>query len=187
MCPGALVLFAQRHQLLHGVVPQRLRDEESNAEATVLPAADERELEEVLQPVERLRRIAARFGDRLDGGEWDRPGEHAQPREQRLRGGIEQCVRPLDRRPQAPLALGRVGGSPGEQAERSVEPAHEHLGAERTDPGGSELDRERHLVEAAADLLDRGSLVAVGLEVGHQLPGPLDEQRNAVAGRERPE
>ena len=65
-------------------------------------------------------------------------------------------MRPLERRPQRLVAVDRPAASRRQQPETVVEPSRDVERGHRVDPSGSELDRERHAVEATADLLDRG-------------------------------
>ena len=94
---------------------------------------------------------------------------------------VEQVVAPLDRRAQRPLALGQVARAAGEERERRVEPLQQRRRGEQPHPRGGELDRERQVVEATADLAD-------GL-VGRDLPAgrgrPAHEQLDRRVPRER--
>ena len=92
---------------------------------------------------------------------------------------VEQVVAPLDRRAQRPLALGQVAGAAGEQRQPLVEPLEELLGRERLDARGGELEREREVVEAAADLGDG----LVGLEVGLDRARPREEEADRLLVR----
>ena len=92
----------------------------------------------------------------------------------------EQVVRPLDRRPQRLLA--GIGVALAlEQVEALGEPLEQLLGAEEGCAGGGELERERELVEAQAELAHR---LARG-ESRIDRAGARQEERLSVAFGER--
>ncbi len=67
--------------------------------------------------------------------------------------GREEVVRPLDRGAQRLLARVGVAGRP-EQIEAAAEALEDLVGPEHGGAGGGELDRERQVVEPAAELRD---------------------------------
>ena len=84
-------------------------------------------------------------------------------------------MRPVERRAQRLLALARVAAAL-QQVEPLPEPLEDLPGREHARARGRELDRERQVVEACAEL---GDLV-VRLE-----PGAEREQRHRLGRRER--
>ena len=80
------------------------------------------------------------------------PAKTAEAREEALLFGAEQFVRPGDSRPQGALARGEVAGAAGQEREALREPFEQRAWGEHLDASGRELDRERQVVEPAADL-----------------------------------
>ena len=107
--------------------------------------------------------------------------EDRQPCEQLLLLGCEEVVAPLDRRAEGALAFGQVAGAPGQQRQPALEPLQDLGRRERLHPGGGELERERQLVEPAADRCHR---VAV-LEAGIDGPRAGEEEADPFLRRER--
>ena len=116
-------------------------------------------------------------------------GEDRQAREQPLLAGVEQVVGPLDRRAERPLA--RVGVSAaGEQVEAPREPLEDLRRRQDLRTGGGELDRERHVVEGAAERADgfvrlgearAGDEQLDGVGLGERLDRVLDLASDAEA------
>ena len=104
-------------------------------------------------------------------------GEHREPREQPLLFRREEVVRPADRRVERLLA--RIGVAPALELDALPEPLEQLLGREDRNARGRELEREREVVEARAELGDRGRL----RERRPQRARPRREQRRAVVGR----
>ena len=181
------VRFAARGQLLQRVVSQRLRNPEPGAEVGVLPAAHERELDQRLEAIKRLRgrRLWARH--RLEQRQRGGAHAHRQPREQRSLGRLEQRVGPFDRRAQAALALGRVALTPREQVERPLESLLQLERTQHLDPRGRQLDRKRRVVEPLADPLDCGGLVGPRGERRIDRRGALEEQPLRILRSQRAE
>ena len=138
------------------------------------PVALVREAEQALLD-ERLQRVEVGAADLLGRLERAAAGEDGEARGRALLLLGEQVVAPVDRRPQRLLA--RVGVA---AALEEVEPLREALEdlprRERLRARGGELDRERQVVEARAEL---GDLVA-RLE-----PGALAEERDGLGRGER--
>ncbi len=86
---------------------------------------------------------------------------------------------PLDRRPQRAVALYRGPPASREEPEAVVEQAGDVGGGEALHPRRRQLDRQRHAVEAAADLLD-GVRWLSSLERRHDLTGPVPNSSTAA-------
>jgi hypothetical protein len=107
--------------------------------------------------------------------------EDGQASEEPLLLVQEEVVAPLDRRPQRALALGRIAGATGQERQALVE-ALEHLGrGHRLYACSRELERERQIVEAGADLGDS----FVGVEVRSHCPRSRQEEADALLVDER--
>ena len=103
---------------------------------------------------ERLQRVEVCVHDLLGGLERAAAAEDGQPGEEPLLVCREQVVRPGDRRPQRLLA--RVGVAAGpEQVQSLRDPLDDLCGCEHPDPGGGELERQRQVVQPAAQLGNR--------------------------------
>ncbi len=125
---------------------------------------------------EGLERVQIGIGHLLRGLERAPAGEDGQAREQPLLGGVEQLVRPLDRRAERPLA--RIGIPAAlQEVEALREPLEDLRGRERSRTGRGELDRERHVVECPAERADR--------IVGPLEAGAREEQRDGIGLGER--
>ena len=118
---------------------------------------------------ERLERVEIGVGHLLGVAERAAAGEGGEPGEGLLLGRCEQLVAPVDRRAQRALALGQVSGAAGQQRQALRQALEDLAGRERLDARGGELERERQIVEATADLRDR----FVALEVGLDRPAPV--------------
>ncbi len=92
----------------------------------------------------------------------------------------EQLVAPLDRRPQRPLALGSASRAAREQR-RGAASSRSRIcaGRERLHARGRQLERERQVVEAAADLGD--GLVGSKSDRPRALAEELDASRSRRA------
>ena len=125
---------------------------------------------------EGLERVQFGIDHLLRGLERAPAGEDGQAREQPLLGGVEQLVRPLDRRAERPLA--RIGIPAAlQEVEALREPLEDLRGRERFRTGRGELDRERHVVECPAERAD-------GV-VGPLEAGAREEQRDGIGLVER--
>ena len=109
-----------------------------------------------------------------------RPGRR-RAGEEPLLLGRQQLVAPLDRRAQGALALGQVLAPPVRSGSRCSSRSRICVGRERLDARGGELERQRQLVEAPADLGDG----LVGLEVRLDCPRPCEEEADAFLVSER--
>ncbi len=84
------------------------------------------------------------------------------------------------------MALHRPPPAPGQRVEPPLQ-ALEQLGrAHRRHPRGGQLDRQRHTVQAPADLHHRRSVLHGQREVGVHRAGPLHEQPHRVGLGQRP-
>ena len=110
---------------------------------------------------ERLQHVEVRADDLLGLLEGAAAAEDREPGEEGLLLIRQQVVRPLDRRPQGPLALGCVAGAAGQERQSALQTLEDLGRRERLRAGRRQLERKRQVVQAPADLRDR----AVGLEV----------------------
>ena len=99
--------------------------------------------------VERLD--AAGAAHRLGGVQIEAPSEHRQAPQQQLLGAVQQRIRPLDGRPQGLLPWQRGAASPGQQPEPLVQAVVQAGQRQRPQPGGGQLDGQRHPVQPPAD------------------------------------
>jgi hypothetical protein len=104
-----------------------------------------------------------------------------QPPEDRLLLRREQVVAPADRRPQGPLPLRRIARTAGQQRQAPLDPLQNLLGRERSHARRRQLERERQMVEPAADLED----AVVRLEVRAHHAGPREEEADTLLLDER--
>ena len=110
--------------------------------------------------------------DDPDRSQIEPAAEHRQPGEEHPAVRVEQVVRPLDRRPQRPVALHPGPPTGGEEPETVVEQGRDVGRGEALHPRRGQLDRQRNAVEPPADLLD-GEPVGLQLERRHDLTGPV--------------
>ena len=94
----------------------------------------------------------------------------------RRSSSLSSCVAPVHRGPQRLLPCLGGAGSGGEQGEPVREPFGDLDRRHRRDPGGGELERERHAVEGRAIGADRGQVVRVEHQPGPDGAGPFGEQ-----------
>ena len=85
------------------------------------------------------------------------PRKTREPAKRRCSSAVEQLVAPLDRRAQRLLALGRRRGPPVSSGSRCSSRSRSCSGESALHARGGELDRERQVVEARADLRRRAS------------------------------
>ena len=130
---------------------------------------------------ERLERVQVGARHLLGVGERAAAREGRKVGEGLLLGSREQLVAPVDRRPQRALPLGQVPGTTGQERQALREALEDLVGRERLDARGGELERERQVVETAADLRDR----LVALEVGLDRLRARQEEADTLVGRER--
>ena len=109
-----------------------------------LAAADEALVDQ------RLQRVGVRRAHGLGRLVRAAAGEHRKPREQPPLFRREQVVRPADGRVQGLLA--RIGVAAALELDAFPEPLEQLLGREDRDARGRELEREREVVEARAEL-----------------------------------
>ena len=122
--------------------------------------------------------MPSRRRDVLHGVELEAAGEDAEPSEQPLLVGIEQPVRPLDRR--LHRAVAAVGAAPaaiaaGAWSSRRVDDGGH---AERRRARGGQLDGQRQAVEAGAQGLDRRP---VGRRRAPRRPPPPARRNSSTA------
>ena len=130
---------------------------------------------------ERLQAVEARVDDLLGRLQGAAAAEDREPSEEGLLVVRQQVVRPLDRRPQRPLALGCVAGAAGQKRQAPLEPVADLRRREGLHACRRKLERERQVVQAPADLRDR----TVGLEVRLDRLCPREEEVDALLGGER--
>ncbi len=126
--------------------------------------------------------LGAGAGDHVDGRRGgERGGEGRHPAQDGPVLGRRQVVGPVERGPQRPVAL--VGPAPpGQHPQAVAEPGLQPVEADRRQPGGGQLDGERHAVERPADA--RHPRPVVGRIEGHAHGGgPGQEQGHGVARR----
>ena len=117
-----VVLLTRGNELLDGVVAHGLGDGVAHAVLAAVRALDERRIDEAAQRLERVDGPALAFdlGHRLDGLQRRRAGEGGEAASSVCSAGLEQRVRPVQRRSQAAMAIGEVARAACEHAcERS--------------------------------------------------------------------
>ena len=102
--------------------------------------------------------------------------EDRQPVEQAASARVEQVVAPGDRPAERLLACRQVARAGRQDIELVVEPGQDGVGRQDLDPGGGELDGERHAVEPGADGRHRGGVLGRHLEARSDGDRALDEQ-----------
>ncbi|MBM2822290.1 MAG: hypothetical protein HW413_1036 [Thermoleophilia bacterium] len=148
------------------VLADRLQHPEARS-VVLVPTANEVLVEEGLKRVG----VGAR---NVLGGLIGAAGEDGESAEELLLVVREKVVAPFDRRPQGLLpGIGIASGL--EQVEPLRDPLEELLGGEELRPRGRQLDRERHAVQASAQLGD-------GLRCGELRT--LAEERDGLLVRE---
>ena len=83
-------------------------------------------------------------------GSGERAGENRDPAQHRLIGFVQQCVTPVERRAQRTMPVVDPRAA-GQQPQPVGQPSFEPVEPERREPGGGQLDRQRHAIEAPAD------------------------------------
>ena len=168
---------------LAGVVEPRACVDADRLEQAVAIAAvavfdrDERLLDEPREHVGDLARVEvvarAHVLDRL---ELEAAREDRQAPEQRPLVGLEQLVAPLERRGQRLLPRRRRMAPAAQEAEAVVEARADRRRAQRAEPRGRELERERQPVEAEADAGDVLRVLLVEREARRGGGRALDEE-----------
>ena len=131
------------------------------------------------EPIEELERLfeRSRFVHRrrrLDGEASLEDGRLGEERTLRL---VEEVPGQVERLGQRVL-LRRGGGA--KELEALIEAGEEHRGEEHPNPRRSQLDRERHPIEAADQILDEVELSSAQLQVGAGLVGQLEVEGDRV-------
>ena len=121
----------------------------SRASRALAPATNEALLDE------RLQRIEVRIADVLRSDQREAADEDGEAPEDLLLLGRKEVVAPLDRRAQR--LLPRVGVAASRQRSRRWRALEDLLRGERPRARGGQLDREREVVETAAELGDASS------------------------------
>ena len=155
-----------------------LADRLEHAEALAV-GADEALVDE---RAERVEISAAHLLDRLERAA---PDEDGEPAEERLLVVVEELDAPADRVAQRSVPGGGVARARGEELESVLQPSEHRRRGQHLDPRRGELDRERQVVEVAADLGDRVQVGLVRLEVRADRACPLEEQADGGVARER--
>ena len=112
-------------------------------------------------------------------------GEHREPFEHGLFVFEQQVVAPVGDRPQGLLTWERRARTAGQQSEPVVESLRQLRHRERVAAGGGELDRERHPVEAFAQIGEHTAMRLGQLEIGDGGSCPFGEQGHCIVGVER--
>jgi hypothetical protein len=147
-------------------------------------AAHQALVEQRGQAIQHGHAEAAVVADRLDRLQGAAAGEHRQPREQALLGGVEQIVAPVERGPEGLLAGGQVPCAPDKQLQTALESANHRLGGQQLDPGGRQLDGQRQPVQSGADVGHCRCIRRGDDKVRLGCCGALGEQRDSVAARQ---
>jgi hypothetical protein len=126
------------------------------------------------------RRHVAVAAHRLNVFKREPPGEHAQPRQQRLLGRRQQAVTPLDRRAQRLVAGQRSPAAPGEEAEPVAEAIVNLLGAQGPRPDRGQFDRQGQPVKPTAQAGNRRLVGGGQLEAARCRRRPLDEEHDGL-------
>jgi hypothetical protein len=119
-------------------------------------------------------------GHGFGGFQAERAGEHRQAPEDALLGFGEQLVAPVHGGIERPLPGRRGPVGADQQPETVIEPVQHRAEAERLDPGGGQLDGERHPVQPLHQPGHDRARLAVQREAGVELTGALDEQRHRL-------
>jgi hypothetical protein len=171
VAPAQLLFVAASPELLASELADRLEHDET----VVADRLDQAVVDERGEVVE------LRTTDVLGCLQWKRTREDPEPGEEGAGARVEEVVAPLDRRTQRPLPLRRVAGTRRQEGESRVEPVEEPLGREQLRPRGGELDRERQVIEAAADLLNGRTRS----DLATDFSGALGEEHRGLLSRKR--
>ena len=125
----------------------------------------------------------AAAGDRLAGVEVEPSHKHRQPGEQDAFGLGQQRVRPIHRGPQRLLAAHRGARTPGQQPEAVMQAVADLDQRQDAHPRRRQLDRQRHAVEAPADLRRGGGVLIGEAEIGPDLARAVGEQLDRLVGQ----
>ena len=121
-------------------------------------------------------------GDHLRGIEIKATQKRRQPAKHDPLGLGQQRMRPIDRGPQGLLAAHRGTGTPGQQPE-PVAQTIKNLGRrQRPHPRRRQLDRQRHPIQAGADLGHRPGILISDGKAGPGQAGAVGEQLDGFVG-----
>ena len=163
--------FSRILEPLHGELPDRLEHPEPVTSPTQEALVDE-----------RLHDVQVGLSDRFGGRQRAASPEHGQPGEQALLLLREQVVAPLDGRSKGSLSFRKIPRPAGQQRQALFEPLEDLPGRQGLRPGGRQLDGERQVIHASADVGDG----IVGLEVRPDGRRPRHEQGHTlVVGQRR--
>jgi hypothetical protein len=138
---------------------------------------DERLVDEPREQVDDPAALDRSAGaDALRGVEREPAGEDREPAEEDALGARQEVVAPGDRPPQRLLARQRGPAAGGEHVEAVGQARRDLGGRERGRACGRELERERHPVQAPAQLGHGGGRVRAGLEAGVRRRGAVGEE-----------
>ena len=120
-----------------------------------------REAQEALLD-KRLQRVEVGLADLLCGLEGATPYEEREAAEERLLRSREEVVAPFDRGMQRALAPWDIVRTAGQERQSFLQTLEDLVRRQRDHAGGSQLDRERQVVQAATDLRDHPGRSEVG-------------------------
>ena len=166
-----------RGQQLAGVLPDRLQHRVAGAAERILRLPYEAALDQRRQYVDRVH---VRVGDGLRAFEVPAAHEDREPAEQPLLRLAQECVAPVDRRPQRLLAAGCVERPARQERQAPVEAFEQRARRQRANACGGQLDGERQSVEADADLRHRRRVLVRHREVRLHRQRPFHEQRDSL-------
>ena len=168
-------LLAGGSQPLGGVLPHGL-EQSVPGDVAVRLGEHERRVDEPTESIEGPR-LAEIFGAHpLDRLQRERSGEHSQPSEEHPLVVGEQVMAPGQGGRQCLLTGDRCPAPAAEQRERVAEARGDLLRRKHRDTRRSELQRQRHTVEAITDLRHRSGVVVGEREPGRSRRGTQDEQ-----------
>ena len=122
-------------------------------------------------------------GNRLGSVEVKPAEEHRQSAKQDAFGFGQQRVRPVHRGAQRLLAAHRGAGTTGQQPEPITQTVEDLGRRQRAHPRRRQLDRQRHPIQARANLAHRRGGVGAQREVGPGMAGAVDEQLDRLVGQ----
>ena len=173
--------LAARLELLRGELADRVEQPEPRLAVGRLLDLDQALVDERHEAVDDVAaELRGRAADGLGRLEVAAAGEDGQAVEEPPPAVVEQVVAPGDRAAQRLLARRQVARAGRQQVELVLEPGEDRVGRQELDPGGGQLDGERHAVEAGADRGDRRGVLVGDREPRLDRDRPLDEQADGL-------